>query len=90
MWWTRSRGRLSTVATWKSADDRGTHVSVRDTHYFVAHCGAGPPPLLLHGFPQTHLCWEQVAAELAEAYQLVAPDLRGYGATTAQAGGPQG
>ena len=41
--------------------------------------GAGPPLLLLHGFPQTHVIWHQVARRLAESFTVVAADLRGYG-----------
>ena len=41
--------------------------------------GNGPPLLLLHGFPQTHVIWHKVAPELARRYTLVMPDLRGYG-----------
>ncbi|MDE3174712.1 MAG: alpha/beta hydrolase [Pseudomonadota bacterium] len=41
--------------------------------------GAGPPLLLLHGYPQSHLMWAQVAETLADRFTLVAPDLRGYG-----------
>ena len=43
------------------------------------HGGSGPPVLLLHGYPQTHAMWEHVAPRLAERYQVVCPDLRGYG-----------
>lgn len=38
-----------------------------------------PALLLLHGHPQTHMMWHRVAAELAEDFAVVAPDLRGYG-----------
>ena len=41
--------------------------------------GAGPPLLLLHGYPQTHAMWHRVAPTLAAHYTVVAPDLRGYG-----------
>jgi haloacetate dehalogenase len=41
--------------------------------------GAGPPLLLLHGFPQTHLMWHAVAPRLAGRYTVVAADLPGYG-----------
>lgn len=41
--------------------------------------GSGPPLLLLHGHPQTHLTWYKVAPELARRFTVVAPDLRGYG-----------
>jgi haloacetate dehalogenase len=39
----------------------------------------GPPLVLLHGFPQTHVLWHRVAVQLAPHFQLVLPDLRGYG-----------
>lgn len=41
--------------------------------------GNGPPLLLLHGIPETHLMWHRVAPALAERYTVVATDLRGYG-----------
>ena len=43
--------------------------------------GSGPPLLLLHGYPQSHLIWHRVAPELAKHYTVVATDLRGYGAS---------
>jgi haloacetate dehalogenase len=41
--------------------------------------GDGPPLLLLHGYPQTHLMWHAAAAALAERFTVVAADLSGYG-----------
>lgn len=41
--------------------------------------GQGPPVLLLHGFPQTHVMWHAVATKLAKNFTVVASDLRGYG-----------
>jgi haloacetate dehalogenase len=41
--------------------------------------GSGPPLLVLHGFPETHLMWHPVAPRLAERFTVVAPDLPGYG-----------
>jgi haloacetate dehalogenase len=41
--------------------------------------GNGPPLLLLHGNPQTHLMWHQVAPELAKRFTVVVTDLTGYG-----------
>lgn len=41
--------------------------------------GSGPPLLLLHGYPQTHVMWHKVAPALAEHFTVVAADLRGYG-----------
>ncbi len=42
------------------------HLRVEETDYLFVIGGAGPPLLLLHGFPQTHLCWDLVAPALAE------------------------
>lgn len=41
-----------------------------------------PPLLLVHGHPQTHVMWHRIADRLAERFTVVAPDLRGYGATS--------
>ena len=41
--------------------------------------GDGPPVLLLHGYPQTHVMWHRVAPALARRYTVVCADLRGYG-----------
>jgi haloacetate dehalogenase len=41
--------------------------------------GSGPPLLLLHGYPQTHLMWHAAAPILAERFTVVAADLSGYG-----------
>ncbi len=48
---------------------------------FVRHAGpVGAPPLvLLHGYPQTSAMWHGVAPILARSFQIVCPDLRGYG-----------
>jgi haloacetate dehalogenase len=47
-----------------------------------------PPVLLLHGFPQTHAMWQRVARTLAEHFELVIPDLRGYGDSSQPPGEP--
>ncbi|WP_433162825.1 alpha/beta fold hydrolase [Kribbella sp. CA-247076] len=47
----------------------------------VAVAGSGPPIVLLHGFPQTHLMWRHVATDLAADHTVICPDLRGYGAS---------
>jgi haloacetate dehalogenase len=41
--------------------------------------GDGPPLLLLHGFPENHLMWREIAPQLAEDHTVVVTDLRGYG-----------
>lgn len=45
----------------------------------VAVAGTGPAVVLLHGFPQTHYMWRDVARELVARHTVIAPDLRGYG-----------
>ena len=45
----------------------------------LRHGGSGPPLLLLHGNPMTHVAWHKVANQLAERFHVVASDLRGYG-----------
>ncbi len=50
-----------------------------ETSIFVRWSGFGPPLLLLHGFPQTHLMWQRVAPLLAQQFSVVCADLRGYG-----------
>ncbi len=46
-------------------------------HYITR--GDGPPLLLLHGYPQTHMMWHKVMPELAQHFTCIAADLRGYG-----------
>lgn len=50
--------------------------------------GDGPPLLLLHGHPQTHVIWHRVAEQLAQHYTVIATDLRGYGDSSKPAGLP--
>jgi haloacetate dehalogenase len=49
--------------------------------------GSGPPVLLLHGAPQSHVSWHAVARDLARDYTVVATDLRGYGDSSKVEGG---
>src|SRR4030095_4635164 len=44
--------------------------------------GTGPPLLLLHGAPLSHISWRLITPDLAKKYTIVAPDLRGYGDST--------
>lgn len=46
-------------------------------HYAMA--GSGPPLLLLHGYPQTHVMWHKIAPALAKKFTVVASDMRAYG-----------
>ncbi|MGX5842488.1 alpha/beta fold hydrolase [Mesorhizobium sp. ArgA1] len=54
-------------------------VEVEETSIFVRVGGDGPPLLLLHGFPETHVMWRDIAVALAPNFSVVAADLRGYG-----------
>jgi haloacetate dehalogenase len=53
----------------------------------VCQGGDGPPLLLLHGYPQTHVMWHRVAPALARSFRVICPDLRGYGASDKPPGG---
>lgn len=54
-------------------------VPVGDISLSVHRGGSGPALILLHGYPQNHMCWEKVAPELAKHFDCIIPDLRGYG-----------
>lgn len=54
---------------------------------YVLKGGSGPPALLLHGAPQTHISWRKVAPELAKTHTVIVPDLRGYGDSSKPADG---
>src|SRR3546814_19785774 len=56
-------------------------------HALVA--GEGPPLLLLHGYPQSHVMWFRIAPALAERFTVVMPDLRGYGDSAKPPGDPR-
>ena len=77
-----SRGRAAQV---EDAGDRffpgfkRSQVQTSGATINVVSAGSGPPVLLLHGAPQTHVSWRLVAPNLAKDYTVVAADLRGYG-----------
>ncbi len=57
-----------------------THwVDTNAGRFFVRAHGEGPPLLLLHGYPQTHVEWHKIAPQLATRFSVVLMDLRGYG-----------
>ncbi len=66
---------------WQDIDAGGVRIR-------AAVGGAGPPLLLLHGHPQTHLTWFKVAPALARRFTVVATDLRGYGDSEKLPGDP--
>lgn len=51
--------------------------------------GSGPPLLLIHGYPETHIAWRKIAGNLAHNFTVIAPDLPGYGASRLTASGPR-
>jgi haloacetate dehalogenase len=61
--------------------DRFTHKQIKTEETLINFIqgGSGDPILLLHGYPQTHVCWHRVAPILAERFTVICPDLRGYG-----------
>src|SRR6476660_1858567 len=56
-----------------------SEIRLKDTTIFMRKSGTGPPLLLLHGFPQTHLMWRDVAPLLAANFTVICADLPGYG-----------
>jgi len=62
-----------------------SQIEVGEVSLRVRHGGSGPPLLLLHGYPQTHMMWGRIAGDLAKDFTVVAADLRGYGGSTAPA-----
>jgi haloacetate dehalogenase len=65
-------------------------IAVGPTSYRPGIAGEGPPVLLLHGFPQTHYCWHLVAPALTDGNTVVVCDLKGYGDSRSEPGGPEG
>jgi haloacetate dehalogenase len=66
----------------RKVDTAGTSIHLR-------MAGSGPPLLLLHGYPQTHVMWHRVAPSLAGRFTVVCPDLRGYGDSGRPASDPE-
>ena len=60
-----------------------TDIDTSGARIRLRHGGSGPPLLLLHGNPLTHVAWHKVAPRLAEHFHVVAADLRGYGDSSA-------
>lgn len=64
-----------------------TH-QVNGLRLHVARTGNGPPLLLVHGWPEFWLTWARCMRRLADRFDLIAPDLRGFGASEKPASGP--
>jgi len=63
-------------------------VELAVTPIFAVIAGNGPPLLLLHGFPETHLMWRDIAPLLAPDFTVICADLRGYGRSGTPASAP--
>ncbi|MBV8181744.1 MAG: alpha/beta fold hydrolase, partial [Mycobacterium sp.] len=68
---------------------RRLDAKVHGVRFTGAIGGSGPPVLLLHGYPQTHIAWRKLAPDLSQSYTLVIPDLPGYGASRPEAMQPR-
>lgn len=55
------------------------NVTVGNTSFQVYHAGSGAPLLFVHGFPLDHTMWQGQLDEFTRGYQVIAPDLRGFG-----------
>ncbi len=80
---TTDRGRSqSYFPGFRIEDIRAPGATIR-----TVRAGSGPPLLLLHGYPQTHVIWHKIASRLAERFTVVLTDLRGYGDSSKPEGG---
>ena len=62
---------------------RQSRVTTNGIELSVHRAGDGPPLILLHGYPQNHHCWGKVAPAFLEYFDVIVPDLRGYGESDA-------
>lgn len=69
------------------ADFAFHRIDTGDATLSVRVGGAGPPVVLLHGFPQHSLVWRKIAPVLGERFTMIVPDQRGMGASTIPDGG---
>ena len=65
-----------------------TQIETSGARINLRYAGSGPPLLLLHGNPLTHVMWHKIAPRLAQDFTVVATDLRGYGDSSKPDGGP--
>lgn len=65
-----------------------SYVQCGDVRLSVHRAGKGVPLIALHGYPQNHHCWAKVAPALAEHFDVIIPDLRGYGDSDAPSDDP--
>ena len=78
---------LSSAAAELMTGFRHQRMTTRGAEINVAIGGEGPPLLLLHGNPLTHVSWHKIAPDLANNFTIIALDLRGYGDSSKPDGG---
>jgi len=78
---------LSSAAAELMSGFRHQRMTTRGAEINVAIGGEGPPLLLLHGNPLTHVSWHKIAPDLANNFTIIALDLRGYGDSSKPDGG---
>ena len=77
---------VRTIASSKSApQSKFAEINGVKLHYLVA--GKGDPVVLLHGFAETSHMWRPLIAKLSDKHTVIAPDLRGFGQSSAPEGG---
>lgn len=64
-----------------------TRIKTSGAEIVLSYGGKGPPLLLMHGNPFTHVTWHKIAPRLALEFTVVLPDLRGYGDSSKPDGG---
>ena len=63
---------------------KGRKIDIGDISFNVLVDGEGPDVLLVHGFPDSNSVWRHQIPVLVNAgFRVIAPDLRGFGETTA-------
>jgi pimeloyl-ACP methyl ester carboxylesterase len=78
-WSVRNRRLTSTEESMHAGEIRHSNMDVNGAKLHVARVGQGRPLLLLHGWPEFWLTWEPIMMRLADRFELIAPDLRGFG-----------
>ena len=73
----RRRGTAQPVAFFRGFETR--KIQTAGATINTLYGGVGPPLLLIHGYPQTHVEWHKIAPGLAQKFTVVMTDLRGYG-----------
>ncbi len=67
-----------------AASSRKTRAGEVELH--LVERGSGMPIVLIHGFPLDHTMWNASIARLSERWRVIAPDMRGFGASQVTAG----